>query len=146
MACNEGEIESLAGFRAVLLGEQDVSTLQQKLAEDRAIRDAAKRNLMADIEHVRESLSGQGIASRVLGRVGDGAVDVLELAKEQAEDKRGVLAALIGALLVWIAREPLFEILGLSDGDEPSDDSQTETDDAPAARSRENHPSGDDYD
>ena len=108
-----------------------MSRLEDQLAEDRALRDAARRNVMADIELVRENLSGAKIASRVAGRVGDGAVDVLERAKEQADDKRGVLAALIGALLVWIAREPLLELLGLADAAEaaPSDAEQPTGDD-----------------
>ncbi|MEE4200673.1 hypothetical protein [Erythrobacter sp.] len=99
-----------------------MSDLRKQLREDRLLRDAAKRNVLADVENVRENLSGQRIASRVLGRVGDGAVDVFELAKEQADDKRGILAALVGAILLWLAREPLFDFLGLSDPESEDED------------------------
>lgn len=112
-----------------------MSRLEERLREDRALRDAARRNVLADIEHVKENLSGARIASRLVGRVGDGAVDVFERAKEQAEDKRGVLAALIGALLVWIAREPLFEMLGLAG--EAENDGGADADTAAPARPAE---------
>lgn len=119
-----------------------MSDLEQRFYEDRALRNAARRNLLSDIEHVRENLSGQGIVDRVLGRVGDGAVDVLELAKQQAEDKRGVLAALIGAILVWLAREPIFEFLGL--GEAEQNKGQIETGDPSPEDHQET--SGDDND
>ena len=91
-----------------------MSDLEQRFYEDRAMRDAARTVLLADLEHARASFSAKGIADRVGGRIGDGAKDVLEVAKEQADDNRGILAAIIGAILLWIAREPLLEILGLS--------------------------------
>lgn len=86
--------------------------LPQQFVEDRALRDAARSVLIADIAHARNSLSGKGIATRVTSRIADGAKDVFEVAKVQAEDNRGILAILIGALVLWLAREPLLEALG----------------------------------
>jgi hypothetical protein len=91
-----------------------MSKIGQRFIEDRALRDAARKVFMADLAHAKSSLSGAGLASRVAGRVGDGAKDVLEVAKVHADDNRGVLAGLTGALLLWIAREPILEILGLA--------------------------------
>jgi len=74
---------------------------------------------MADVEHARISISGKGIAARVGSRVGDGAKDVFEVAKVHADDKRGILAALIGAIVLFFAREPILEVLGIIEpGDE----------------------------
>ena len=95
-----------------------MSKLDQRFHEDKALRDAARKVLMADIEHAKTSLSGKHLAGRVVGRVGEGAQDVFEVAKTQADDKRGILAALVGAILLWISREPIMEILGLSEPDE----------------------------
>ncbi|GMN01551.1 hypothetical protein [Erythrobacter sp. MTPC3] len=92
-----------------------MSNVDQQFFEDRAIRDAARENLMADVAHVRASLSGAGIASRMFGRVGDGAKDVLEVAKDSAEDNRGIVAALVGAVLLWLSRGPIMDLLGLAD-------------------------------
>ncbi len=95
--------------------------LSSQFKEDRALRDAAKSVLMADIEHVQASLSGKGMATRVAGRIGDGAKDAIEAAKLHAGDNRGILAGVIAVLAMWLARGPILEILGLAD-DEPGDE------------------------
>lgn len=97
--------------------------LPAQFVEDRALRDAARGVLMADILHARESFSTKGIATRIGNRIGDGARDVVEVAKVQADNNRGVLAILIGALLLWLARNPLLEMLGL----EPSADDNAQS-------------------
>jgi hypothetical protein len=94
------------------------------------MRDTARTILMADIAHARTSLSARGVADRIGGRIGDGAKDVFEVAKTHSDDNRGIIAALIGAVLLWLAREPILEILGLSQdaenlGDEPADEPET---------------------
>lgn len=98
-----------------------MSPLEQQFLEDRALRDAAKAVLVADIEHARTSMTAKGVADRVGGRIGDGAKDVFEAARAQADDNRGILAALIGAVLLWLAREPIMELLGLADLAEDTD-------------------------
>ena len=45
----------------------------------------------------------------------EGAEEVFELAKDRADDNRGVIAVLIGALFLYLARQPILEILGLSE-------------------------------
>lgn len=92
-----------------------MSRLEERFAADRALRDAAKAVLMADIEHARTSFSARGVADRVGTRIGDGAMDVLETAKETANDNRGIIAALIGAILLWLGRQPLLEALGFGE-------------------------------
>ncbi len=104
--------------------------LHQRFLEDRQMRDTARTILMADIAHARTSLSARGVADRIGGRIGDGAKDVFEVAKTHSDDNRGIIAALIGAVLLWLAREPILEILGLSQeaenlDDEPADEPET---------------------
>ncbi|MFL0356698.1 hypothetical protein ACI5KX_09475 [Erythrobacter sp. GH1-10] len=100
-----------------------MSKIDQRFYEDRALRDAAKAVLLADIEHARTTFSGKGLAERVTGRVGEGAKDVFEVAKTHTQDNRGIIALLMGAVLLWFAREPILDILaeGL---DEPEDRSE----------------------
>lgn len=123
-----------------------MSRLEDRLAQDRELRDAARAVLMADIELARTSFTPKGVANRVTGRIGDGAKDVFEVAKAQADDNRGIIAVLIGAILVWLAREPILEILGLetqqgendaSGGDDSVQDFETrDLDDKPTASSQ----------
>lgn len=124
-----------------------MSELDRQFREDRALRDTARRNLLADFAHFRANLSGEGISRRVLGRVGDGAMDVLEQAKEQAEDKRGVLAALIGALFIWLAREPILELLGLTSAadDSPEADETANITQPAASQGGEEPTPGEEY-
>jgi hypothetical protein len=106
-----------------------MTSLPQRYIEDKALRDAAKSVLDADLAHFKKALDEQGIAGRVrtqiTGKVKDrisaGARDVLEQAKGAAEDHRGVLAVLVGALILWLAREPLLGLLGLDDAPDDAD-------------------------
>ncbi len=90
--------------------------LPARFREDRDLRDKARAVLAEDLARLQGSLEEQGIASRVSSgvtstistRIKTGARDVLDLARAQAEDKKGVLALLIGAIILWFAREPIF--------------------------------------
>lgn len=94
-----------------------MTRLPDRFIEDRALRDAARAVLTEDIEQLRASLSEQGIASRVSSgvtatiseRIRIGARDIWAEARLQAGDNKGVLAVLIGAIILWFAREPIFE-------------------------------------
>ena len=96
--------------------------LDDQFIQDRALRDSARAVIMADITHARTSFSAKGVADRVGGRIGDGAKDVFEVAKSHSDDKRGIIAVLIGAVLLWLAREPIMEILGLRVFEEEAED------------------------
>lgn len=96
-----------------------MTRLPQSFIEDRALRDTARAVLAEDIERLRASLSEEGIASRVssgvsstiTSRIRTGARDVLAQAKAQAGDHKGVLAVLIGAIVLWFARGPILDWL-----------------------------------
>lgn len=96
-----------------------MSALPRRFVEDRALRDAARAVLDEDIARLRASLGEQGVGSRVTssigatvtGRLKAGASDVLDQAKTAAIDNRGVLAVLIGAILLWLMRGPLLALV-----------------------------------
>ncbi|MBE5072775.1 hypothetical protein IM511_00475 [Erythrobacteraceae bacterium E2-1 Yellow Sea] len=87
-----------------------MSDPEQRMLEDRALRDAARALFTADIAHVRNQLNTKSLPQRVLGRVGDGAKDVLEQAADTAENNRGTIALLLGAVVLWFARHPLMAL------------------------------------
>lgn len=84
--------------------------LEFQLREDRALRNAARALLEADVAHLRASLSGKSIGSRIVDRIGEGAEDVFDQAVELAEDHKGVLATLIAAIVLWFARHPIMSL------------------------------------
>lgn len=95
-----------------------MTDLKRQMIEDRNLRDAAKAIVESDIAHIKSELSAKGIGERMIGSVGEGAADVLERAGEAAETHKGVLAALLGAVVLWFARNPIAELFS-----EESDDS-----------------------
>ena len=60
--------------------------LERQLREDRALRNAARALFEADLAHLRASLAGKSISSRIAERIGEGASDVLDeaMASERA--------------------------------------------------------------
>ncbi|MEL7519261.1 MAG: hypothetical protein AAFN48_09945, partial [Pseudomonadota bacterium] len=106
-----------------------MSRLPEDFHQDRALRDAARGVLVADLEHAKATLSGKAIAGRVAGRVGDGAKDVAEIAKVHAADNQGLLAGLMAIIALFLARGPIMEILGLAEF--PDDDAQNKADTEP---------------
>lgn len=94
-----------------------MTRLPDRFIEDRALRDAARAVLTDDIARLRATLNEQGVAGRVSSSVGStiservrrGAGDLLDQAKMQAGDHIGVLAVLVGAILLWFARGPIID-------------------------------------
>lgn len=108
-----------------------MTALPPRFIEDRALRDAARAVLEEDIARLRASLGEQGVASRVsssvsttvTSRIRDGAADVLDQARQRASDNPGVLAVLIGAILLWVMRGPILDLVeGLMESDETGAD------------------------
>lgn len=120
-----------------------MTRLPDSFIEDRALRDAARAVLTEDIERLRASLSEQGIASRVSSgvtttissRIRTGARDVLAQAKAQAGDNKGVLAVLLGAIILFLTRGPILDLIDDLFGSANSDaDTETDlADDEPAS-------------
>lgn len=111
-----------------------MTRLPSRFVEDRALRDAARAVIEEDIGRIRGSLGEQGVASRVSSRVGSsisgrvraGASDVLEQAKQQASDHRGVLALVVGAIMLWLMRGPLLALVGRDDDEDTQDEGNGE--------------------
>ena len=114
-------------------------SLPDRFVEDRALRDAARVVLTEDIDRLRASLGEEGIASRVSssvgstvsGRIRTGARDVLAQARAQAGDHAGVLAVLIGAIILWFGREPIIDWLGGLYDSESADPADSDSEAAP---------------
>ncbi|NNC59033.1 MAG: hypothetical protein HKO05_03470 [Erythrobacter sp.] len=102
-----------------------MSRIDQQLHEDRLLRNAARALVDADIARVKADLDSGSLGRRAVARIKDGAEELLETASDAAESKPGVLAALIGAVVLWFARNPIFEALRDPDYDAESEEHQT---------------------
>jgi len=110
-----------------------MTRLPDRFIEDRALRDAARAVLVEDIENLRDSLSQQGIASRVssgvkttvTSRLSAGVRDLMAELREQAGERKGLVALLVGAIVLFFARGAIFtsleELLTETDDDDTDD-------------------------
>ncbi|WP_209347550.1 hypothetical protein [Pontixanthobacter sp. CEM42] len=94
--------------------------LEQQMREDRNLRDAALALVKADVSHLKNDVGVKGVGARLATRMSEGATDVFEEAVEVADSNKGALAALVAAVILWFARNPIMELFRDEDldGDE----------------------------
>lgn len=99
-----------------------MSDLASRLAEDKALRDAALRLFKSDIALIRGDLDERGVGARAKDRLGDAALGMLDDAVDYAKDNKGWVAAGAAAVVLWFARKPILGWLAdLLDGEEPDE-------------------------
>jgi len=86
--------------------------MERRIAEDRALRDAALALFKADLAMVRADLDERGLGARVADRIGRSTMELLDEAADVAEENKGKVAALIAAVILWFARGPILDALG----------------------------------
>ena len=84
---------------------------EEALARQRALREQARAGFANRVERLRDQLSPEALAARVLDDITYKTRGVVGQAIEIASDNRGVLigtlSALGAALAVWAARKPI---------------------------------------
>jgi len=98
-----------------------MSSRRIRMLEDKYLRDTARALVEADIEHLKSDFAHKGFAERAIDRVREGATDLYEEAIDVADDNKGALAALLAAIVVWFARNPILELLGFEPDQELED-------------------------
>ena len=81
------------------------------MEENRHVREAARALVEADLKNLRADLSIRSIGERAVDRLTEAAGEVCEEAIEVATENKGIVAAMLGVLLLWFAREPLQDAL-----------------------------------
>ncbi|MEG9268317.1 hypothetical protein [Qipengyuania sp. Mu-71] len=89
-----------------------MSDRRTRMLEDKYLRESARALVEADIEHLKSDFSHKSLGERAFDRVREGAADLYEEAIDVADDNRGALAALVAAIVVWFARNPILDVLG----------------------------------
>lgn len=82
-----------------------------QMLEDRHLRNSARQLVKADIEHLKADLNRRSLPERAVDRIAEGASDVYDEAVEVAADNKGALAAILAALALWFARNPILDAL-----------------------------------
>ena len=106
-----------------------MSDMLRQLREDRALRNAARALIDADVEILKGDIAAAPGAHSLLDRTRDGAV-------ANRGKIGGILALLVGGVLLYIFRDSLRELLEHLRGQ--ADESETETN--PSADRSDNEP------
>lgn len=89
-----------------------------ELREDRALRNAAKASFDANAAQVRADLAARGVGGRIVDTATGKAKAAANEALDIANENRGVVAATLGALVLWFARRPILYLFSREQGDE----------------------------
>lgn len=107
--------------------------LETRMHEDRAMRDSALSILKADYAHLKADYRERGLADRAMDRMRDGAEELYNEFQHNADKapggEAGVIAALVTAIGLWFARNPILSFFGLHTGDEDDNVERDEYDD-----------------
>ena len=110
-----------------------MSALEQRLAEDKALRDAALAVFQADLKFIRQDLDTRGIGGRIADRLGDATLDMVDEAADYAEGNKGQIAAALAAIVLWFARAPILHglagLLRIEDDDPEQSGRDSRSDD-----------------
>lgn len=86
-------------------------TPREQLLEDRAVRDAARRNLEHDLDLIRAEMDERGISRRLFDAGKQGAREAGGIAKDYARDNPAHVAIAGGVVATgvaaWIFRAPI---------------------------------------
>ena len=98
-----------------------------RMLEDKHMRDSARALVEADVEHIKADFANKGMAKRALFRLRENAGELYDEALDVADSNKGAVAAVFAALVVWFARNPLLDMVGLGieqddERTEPSDE------------------------
>lgn len=86
-----------------------MSELDHRLAEDRALRDAALALFKADLAFIQNDLGEKGVGARLASRLGEGTKEMVDDAVDYAGSNKGTIAAIVAAIVVWFARGPIID-------------------------------------
>ena len=78
-----------------------------RLAADRANREAARRVFSTRLERIKADIDARGIGSRVAGTMVEEVSGAVDMGLDVARERKGLIAGTIGALLLWVFRQPL---------------------------------------
>jgi hypothetical protein len=94
----------------------------KRLAEDRAVRNEAWEVFEEDWSQIRADLDARGVGGRIADKAGEEAREVFDTAIAVADENRSVVGGTVAALLLWLLRNPLIDLVrrlfGVEDDDE----------------------------
>lgn len=88
-----------------------MASLAYRLAEDRAVRDAAKAAFDAHYGALKADIEERGIGGRIADEAIDKALDLMDEAVAVVEEHPAVVGGTFTALVVWLLRNPILALI-----------------------------------
>lgn len=107
-----------------------MTSLKRQMREDKATRDAARALIDADLEQVKTLVTSAQLKEQASEQVSDKGSEALKAATDAVDKNKGYIAAVVGGVILWLARgaiRSVFEKLS----DDKRDDSEIESDAEP---------------
>jgi len=99
-----------------------MSKLIERVIADRTTRNAARAAFDANLAQVHTDLAARSVGGRIADKASDEAQAVLSQTLAVARESKGIIAAIIAALVLWFLRQPLLKALAGSDPAEVQED------------------------
>jgi hypothetical protein len=87
-----------------------MSGSETSLAVNRANREVAHAAFSDRLEGIKADLAARSVGARMADSVKEGTSDALDAGLDVAKERKGLIAGTLGALLLWLFREPLLTI------------------------------------
>lgn len=99
---------------------------EQRLADDRALRNAARAVHDANLAQVKADLAARGVPARISAKAKHDALELASEALDVARESKGIIAGGIGALLLWFFRKQVISLFRPAKVQETSDNAPAE--------------------
>lgn len=112
-----------------------MSELERRFVEDRRVRGAARANFDAGVDQVKADLGARSVPGRIADKARHEATDAMATGLEMASESKGIIAAVVAGIGLWLFRAPLLRHFNVlternepADVQEPADSVAAETD------------------
>lgn len=85
---------------------------EERLAADRANRNAARKLVDDRVAQVKADLAARSVGGRVADKLTGDALDLADQALTVAKNSKGIIAGAIGALALWTFRDRVAHAIG----------------------------------
>ncbi len=85
---------------------------EQRLAADRGNRQTARGLFDRRLAQVKSDLSASSVPARIKAKARDEVFAATDTAIDVARESKGVIAATLGAMALWLFRKPLLKAVG----------------------------------
>lgn len=83
---------------------------ERRLSEDRSLRRSARGLFDRRLAQVKADYAARGVPDRIKAKAASESRKALDTALDVASESKGIIAATIGALMLWFFRNPILDL------------------------------------